>query len=99
MIGTDEGLAQTRGALANLEDALLCLKRDVLPKNPKRFALMAEIVVEKIGGLRREIDEYIGYTFAVAQQSEPEIARMLEGTDFAPSPENSASEMPQPAGR
>jgi hypothetical protein len=84
MILTDEGLEQTREALTHMENALKSLKRDILPKSPVEFALMAEPVVEYIHNLRREIEDYIGYTFAVAQQAEPAIARMREGTDFEP---------------
>ena len=78
MITDDQSLDQTRQALAHMENALKALTRDILPKNPARFALMAEPVVEYIRDLRREIEDYIGYTFAVSQQAEPDIARMLE---------------------
>jgi hypothetical protein len=46
--------------------------------------------VEYIHNLRREIEDYIGYTFAVTQQAEPAIARMLEGKDFEPSRQRQA---------
>ena len=48
MIENDEQLKQTRLALNHLESALSALKRDVLPLNPARFALMAEPVVDHI---------------------------------------------------
>jgi hypothetical protein len=45
MIRHQDQLDLTRSAIVNLERALQSLKRDVLPKNPKRFALMAEPAV------------------------------------------------------
>lgn len=84
MIRTDEGLEQTRKALIDMETILMSFKGTILPKNPARFALMAEPVVEYIRDLRRDIEDYIGYTFAVEQQSEPAIAQMLE---YGPDPD------------
>ena len=52
MIENDAQLQQTRVALNHLESALFALKRDVLPLNPARFALMAEPVVDHIRKLR-----------------------------------------------
>ena len=39
---------QTRLALKDLDSALSALERDVLPLNPARFALMAELVLDRI---------------------------------------------------
>src|SRR4051812_24450632 len=90
MIRDDDELNRTRSALINMESILLSYKQTILPANPARFALMAEPLVDHIRGLRREIEDYIGYTFAVTQQSEPAIARMLEGEtqDVPPPPPN-----------
>ena len=83
MIANNDGLNRTREALSHVEEALLALTRERPPTvNPIMFALMAEPIVDTIRDLRREIDDYIGLTFAVEQQSQPEIARVLDGTAF-----------------
>ena len=88
MIVDDDHLQQTRDALGNMERSLLSLTRERPPAaNPIMFALMAEPILDYIRDLRREIDDYIGFTFAIEQQSQPEIARVLDGTAFgAPEP-------------
>lgn len=48
---------QTRDALENLRAALEALKRDVLPLNERRYQIMAEPVVDMIGGLEKELRE------------------------------------------
>ena len=94
MIENDDHLNQTRAALANMEDALSGLMRAVPPSvNPVYFALRAEPILDYIRDLRREIDDYIGLTFAIEQQSQPEIARVLDGTAFG-EPEPSPAEWP-----
>jgi hypothetical protein len=70
MIQDDEQLEQTRAAIAHLESALAALKRDVLPVNPARFALMAEPAVDQIRELRAQVEEYVGMTSAVSQEAE-----------------------------
>ncbi|HKV40093.1 MAG TPA: hypothetical protein VJX67_12845 [Blastocatellia bacterium] len=70
MIQNQEQLERTRSAIANLERALQSLKRDVLPKNPKRFALMAEPDVADIRRLRADVDEYIGVTAAISEEAQ-----------------------------
>ena len=67
MIENDEQLKQTRLALNHLESALSALKRDVLPLNPTRFALMAEPVVDHIRELRGYIEEFVGVRSAVQE--------------------------------
>ena len=64
MIENDGQLHQTRLAIADLESAMAALKRDVLPLNVERFALMAEPVIEQIRELRRQVEEYVGITAA-----------------------------------
>ncbi len=96
MIRTDDHLRQTREALSLMEDALLALTREVSPsKKPILFALMAEPRLDVIRELRREIEDYIGFTAAVAQQSQPEIARALDGT--FPGSAVTPEEWPSPA--
>jgi hypothetical protein len=86
MIRTDDHLNHTQESLNIMERALLALTRDVPHSvNPVMFALMAEPIVDTIRDLRREIDEYIGLTFAINQQSQPEIAKVLDGTTFGDS--------------
>ncbi len=68
MITNNEQLEQTRSALNHLETAIASLKRDVLPLNPSRFAIMAEPAVDHIKELRAQIDEYIGVNAAVAEE-------------------------------
>jgi len=70
MIQNDEQLNQTRAAIAHLEAAVASLKREVLPLNPARFALMAEPAVDQIRELRSEVDEYLGITAAVSHAAE-----------------------------
>src|ERR1700687_2047058 len=70
MIQNQEQLQRTRSAIANLERALESLKRDVLPKNARRFAVMAEPAVADIRKLRAEVDEYIGLTAAISEEAE-----------------------------
>ena len=64
MIENDHQLNQTRLAIADLESAMAALKRDVLPLNTERFAVMAEPVVEQIRELRHEVEEYVGIIVA-----------------------------------
>jgi hypothetical protein len=70
MIHNDEQLNQTRGAINDLESGLAALKRDVLPLNRARFALMAEPVVSHIRELRAQVEEYVGVTSAISEEAE-----------------------------
>ena len=70
MIENEEQLHQTRLALEHLEAGLASLKREVLPLNQARFALMAEPVVDQIRELRTQIDEYIGMNSALTEEAE-----------------------------
>ena len=65
MIKNDEQLQRTQLGINKLEAGLAALKREVLPLNAQRFAIMAEPVVDQIRELRRLVDEYIGFTSAV----------------------------------
>ena len=62
MIVNDEQLQQTQHAINALESGLAALKRDVLPLNATRFALMAEPVIDQIRELRAQVEEYAGIT-------------------------------------
>lgn len=59
MIQNDQQLNETRTAIAHLETALAVLKRDVLPVNPARFALMAAPALDQIRELRGKVDNYV----------------------------------------
>ncbi len=65
MIENDDQLNQTRLAINDLEAAMAALKRDVLPLNAERFAVMAEPIVDHIRELRQQVEEYVGITAAV----------------------------------
>lgn len=65
MIVNDEQLKQTRHAINTLESGLAALKRDVLPLNATRFALMAEPVIDQVRELRAQVEEYVGINAAM----------------------------------
>ena len=66
MIASAEQFDQTFGQLQRMYRALAALRTDVLPVNPKLFALMAEGPMEDIRRLQADIDDYTG--FAQAQR-------------------------------
>lgn len=70
MIENERQLEQTRAAIIDLERAVAALKRDVLPLNRTRFALMAEAPVAEIRELRRQIDLYVGINSAIVEEAE-----------------------------
>lgn len=80
MIHNDEQLNQTRGAINDLESGLAALKRDVLPLNRARFALMAEPVVSHIRELRTQVEDYVGVTSAISEEAE--VWMRLEGPEI-----------------
>jgi len=80
MIENEEQLNQTRIAITHLEAGLAALKRDVLPLNRARFALMAEPVVSHIRELRAKIDDYVGVTSAISEEAE--VWMRLEGPEI-----------------
>jgi hypothetical protein len=73
-------LAQTRQALIHLENALMHLRHDYDARrlSPANFALMAEPIIEDIRTLRRQIEDAIGFTLAVATMADPAIAPRLD---------------------
>ncbi|MGH9763757.1 MAG: hypothetical protein ACREAC_23240, partial [Blastocatellia bacterium] len=86
MIENDDQLSQTRSALLSLESALASLKRDILPKNPRRYSVMAEPVVDHIKELRYKIDQYIGLTTAVEGQIDLWVRLKGQGVEFNDAP-------------
>jgi len=57
-IETSEQLQQAIEQIVNLYAALDGLRRDILPKNPRNFAVFAEGPLDEIRKLQAEISEY-----------------------------------------
>ena len=60
MIRNDEELAVVRQQLTRIEDALVELRREVLPRNRANYEVLAEGYFDQIASLRTEIDTYLG---------------------------------------
>ena len=73
MITTEAQLQQAIEQIEGLCRALDSLRRDILPKNPRNFAIMAEGPVDEIRKLQSDIDAYIN-------RLETEDATAVEGT-------------------
>ena len=88
MIENERQLNQTRAAITDLENAVSALKRDVLPINAARFALMAEAPVAEIRQLREQIDEFVGIKSATVLEAElwTRIEEPTLDTGEAPNP-------------
>src|SRR5690242_11161222 len=86
MIESDDQLNQTRSALLSLESALASLKREILPKNPRWYSVMAEPIVDHIRELRAKIDQYVGLTTAVEGQIDLWVRLKGEGVEFNDAP-------------
>jgi hypothetical protein len=65
MITTAAQLEQALEQIQRLCRALESLRVDILPKNPKNFAIMAEGPVDEIRKLQADIDAYINRLEAV----------------------------------
>lgn len=65
MITTDAQLHQAIEQIQGLCRALDSLRVDILPKNPRNFAIMAEGPVDEIRKLQADIDAYIDRLEAV----------------------------------
>ena len=65
MITTDLQLQQAIEQIQRLCQALDSLRRDLLPKNPRNFAIMAEGPVDEIRKLQADIHAYINRLEAV----------------------------------
>jgi hypothetical protein len=59
MIENTDQLIQAIEQMGRMQRMLESFRRDILPKNPKNFALFAEGPVDEIGKLQAEIDDYI----------------------------------------
>ena len=73
MIRNDEELKSAQGFLCLMEHALASITHRKESIHPSRFAVMAEGPIDEIWKLRREIDEYIGASFTVAECPYPEV--------------------------
>jgi hypothetical protein len=60
MIQNDAQLQQAIGQIERLYQGLDALRGDILPKNPRNFAVLAEGPLDEIHKLQAEIDQYIG---------------------------------------
>ena len=70
MIQSDDELAQTLQQIGRLYSALRAMKNDVLGKNPRLFAMMAEGTTETLKSLQQEVDEYTGKVDAIENEAE-----------------------------
>ena len=59
MIQTDPQLQQAIEQIERLYQGLDALRADILPKNPRNFAILAEGPLDEIRKLQAEIDRYI----------------------------------------
>ena len=59
MIQNDAQLQQAIEQIEGLYQGLDSLRADILPKNPRNFALFAEGPLDEIRKLQKEIDQYI----------------------------------------
>ena len=65
MITTEAQLQQAIEQIERLCRALDSLRRDILPKNPRNFAIMVEGPVDEIRKIQADIDAYINRLEAV----------------------------------
>jgi hypothetical protein len=65
MITNEAQLQQAIEQIQRLCHALDSLRTDILPKNPRNFAIMAEGPVDEIRKLQADIDAYINRLEAV----------------------------------
>jgi hypothetical protein len=65
MIQNDPQLQQAIEQIERLYRGLDALRADILPKNPRNFALFAEGPLDEIRKLQSEIDQYISRLEAV----------------------------------
>jgi hypothetical protein len=59
MILTDAQLQQAIEQIERLYQGLNALRADILPKNPRNFAVLAEGPLDEIRKLQTDIDRYI----------------------------------------
>jgi hypothetical protein len=59
MIETTDQLIQAIEQMGRMQPVLESFRHDILPKNPRNFAIFAEGPLDEIRKLQAEIDEYI----------------------------------------
>ncbi|MEW6301823.1 MAG: hypothetical protein AB1705_00015 [Verrucomicrobiota bacterium] len=59
MIATDAQLQQAIEQIERLYQGLDALRADILPKNPRNFAILAEGPLDEIRKLQTDIDRYV----------------------------------------
>ena len=59
MIENDRQLQQAIEQIERLYQGLDALRGDILPKNPRNFAILAEGPLDEIHKLQSEIDKYV----------------------------------------
>lgn len=58
MISNDDQFQQTLEQLERMYRALALLRRDVLPQNPRQFAVLAEAPLDHVRRLQEELEQY-----------------------------------------
>lgn len=66
MIKTTEQLEQAIGQMGRMQRILESYRSDILPKNPRNFAVFAEGPLDEIRKLESEISEYVNRLEQVA---------------------------------
>ena len=64
MIETDEEYRTSKKALEDAENALIALKKKVYDLSPERYNLLAEPYIDYVNKLRKDINDYLGITYA-----------------------------------
>ena len=59
MIENTDQLIQAIEQMGRMQRVLESFRHDILPKNPKNFAIFAEGPLDEIGRLQAEIDDYV----------------------------------------
>jgi len=74
MIETSDQVQQAIEQMGRMQRILESYRHDVLPKNPRNFAIFAEGPLDEIRRLQREVDDYV-------QRLEGMAAAPLAGTE------------------
>lgn len=71
MIKSDAEFQETLEQLERMYRALAALRRDILPRNPRTFAVMAEGPLDYIRQFLDELEQYRRSLLAAPQSPEP----------------------------
>jgi hypothetical protein len=83
VIHNDEQFRIIREQIGHMESVILSWRKQLLPHNPRNYALYAEGAVEMYWKLRLELDEYLGFHTQIPE----DVRRWLED-DADPAPES-----------